>query len=325
MTWRTRVRGWYREWLRRRIPAARQVTLDQRRIFIFPTRYGFLFLTVAAGLFVGGINYENNLIMGLSFLLTSLFIVTILHTFRNLSGVTLRAGAEDPGYAGGEGALEVVLTTGDRRWHRSLWLNWPKAEKAEVSVEPGHEQSLWLRVSLPRRGRIRPGRLRIETAYPLGLLRAWSLVDLDHWCLAWPAPLAGGECPATGGDERRGRREQPHGSDDFQGLRRYVPGDSLRLVDWKAFARGQGLNTKHFADPAEGRRWLEWDRLEGVDPETRLRRLAWWVLQLDRENRPYGLRLPSGNWSPDRGPQHRRELLDALALYGEPVTAREVD
>ena len=85
--------AWQR-WLDRRLPRARQVQLDQRRIFIFPTGYGFLYLLVSVLLFFGGINYENNLILGLCFLMVSLFLVAILHTFRNLSGLSLRAGAE---------------------------------------------------------------------------------------------------------------------------------------------------------------------------------------------------------------------------------------
>ena len=35
------------------------------------------------------------------------------------------------------------------------------------------------------------------------------------------------------------------GSEDFYGLRDYVPGDSLRQVAWKTVARGQGMQLKH--------------------------------------------------------------------------------
>jgi uncharacterized protein (DUF58 family) len=139
-----------------------------------------------------------------------------------------------------------------------------------VSVGANEQQSLWLSVALKHRGRQSPGRLRLETRYPLGLLRSWSLIDLDHLCLAWPKPLPGGECPASGGDDDAGLQHQRSGSEEFEGLRSYVPGDSLRLVDWKSYARGRGLNTKQFSDPAEGRLWLEWERLAGLDPESRL-------------------------------------------------------
>ena len=39
--YRERARERWKRWINRRIPPAKTVTLDQRRIFIFPTRTGF--------------------------------------------------------------------------------------------------------------------------------------------------------------------------------------------------------------------------------------------------------------------------------------------
>lgn len=313
----TFVQRSYRRWLRRRIPAATTVTLNQRRIFILPTGYGMLFLLIAATLFVGGINYENNLLLTFSFFLISLFNVAILHTFRNLSGVTLSAGGMRAGFAGRHGALEVLLSAGARRAHTSLWLQWPGSPAREMSVKAGEEQRTWLDIELPHRGRVFAERLRIESRYPLGLLRAWSLVDLDHWCLAWPRPIESSECPASGGDDDEGLHNSLAGNDDFDGLRGYIPGDSLRAINWKSLAAERGLQTKVFTDPAEGRRWLEWDRLAGMEPETRLSNLCWWVLALDETNQPYGLRLPEEEIAPAIGLDHRQQTLRLLALFGE--------
>lgn len=310
------LRHWYSRWLDRRIPPAREVVLNQKRIFILPTGYGLFFVAIAGALFIGGINYENNLIIGLAFLMASLFVIAILHTYRNLAGLGLAAGASESGFAGAEGALEVLIHAADRHAHRSLVLRWPGGRSVQVSVEPGEELSSWLKIPLPRRGRVNPGRLQVETRYPLGLLRAWSLVDLAHHCLAWPRPLPGGECPSGGGNEREGTARLVHGSDDFQGLRGYREGDSPRLIDWKALARTGTLQTKYFADPAQGWLWLEWDRLAGQDEETRLSRLCWWVLEMERLNRLYGLRLPNAELPPAQGTEQRRLALDMLAGFG---------
>lgn len=312
---RRRTLSLYQRWLQHRIPPSRRVQLGQRSIFIFPTGYGFLFLLIAALLFIAGINYENNLLLGFSFLLVSIFLIAILHTFRNLAGVVLIAGGQRPGFVGGRGALEVRVQGGSSP-HRSLTLRWPDSPAEDISVEPGHEESVWLSVNLTRRGRQHPGRLRIDSRYPLGLLRTWSMVDLDSRCIAWPKPLPGGECPGTGGDDDSGRKAQDKGSEDFDGLRNYVAGDSLRSVDWKSYARGRGLNTKQFTDPAEGRLWLSWDSLAGHDPETRYSKLCYWVLELDREHRPYGLILPDSQLDPGSGAAHREHALELLALSG---------
>ena len=81
--WRAR---WQR-WLGRRIPAQSEVRLNQRRIFIIPTRQGLGFLLLIALLLIGAINYQNNLAYFLTFWLLSLFLVAILHTYRSLSGL----------------------------------------------------------------------------------------------------------------------------------------------------------------------------------------------------------------------------------------------
>lgn len=309
--------AWQR-WLDRRLPRARQVRLDQRRVFIFPSGYGFLYLAVAMLLFFGGINYENNLILGLCFLMVSLFVVAILHTFHNLSGLSLRAGATRGGFVGGQGSLEVVLIA-EGRAHRSVWLRWLDQPAQEVSIEPGEETAVWLNLPLARRGRIRPPRLRVESHYPLGLLRSWSLVALDHACLAWPRPESSPECPADGGDddERRNHQDGQRGSEEFQGLREYSPGDSPRQVDWKGYARGRGLNVKVFEEPASGRLWLRYEYLHGRPAERRLSILCFWVLRLSEQNRPFALALPGAELAPGRGAEQRREALDRLARFGE--------
>lgn len=310
------VRKLWQHWLQRRLPRARQVRLDQRRVFIFPSGYGFLYLAVVMLLFLGGINYQNNLILALCFLMASLFVVAILHTFRNLSGLTLRAGLSRHGFTGGRGSLEVILIA-ERRSHRSLWLSWAGQSAQETVVERGEEIGLWLNLALARRGRVVSPRLRVESRYPLGLLRCWSLVALEHDCLAWPAPEASAECPADGGtaNRRRGTTDTA-GSEDFRGLREYAAGDSLRLVDWKGYARGRGLHIKQFDEAAGGRLWLRYEHLEGLPMERRLSVLCYWVLRLAEEQQPFALALPGSELPPGRGAWHRRAALDRLARFG---------
>src|SRR6056297_1745037 len=97
---RERLRARFRRWLVRRIPPARAVTLDQRRIFIFPSRVGFFFFACLLVMLVAAINYENNMSYALTFLLATLFVVAVLHTYANLSGLTLQAGEGGSGFPG---------------------------------------------------------------------------------------------------------------------------------------------------------------------------------------------------------------------------------
>ena len=77
---RQRLRSRFRAWVNRRIPPARVVTLDQRRIFIFPSRAGFFFGLCLLLMLTTAINYQNNMSYALTFLLGVVAILFYLFT-----------------------------------------------------------------------------------------------------------------------------------------------------------------------------------------------------------------------------------------------------
>ncbi|WP_220813213.1 DUF58 domain-containing protein [Pseudomonas paralcaligenes] len=312
------IKARWRRWVMRRIPAAAQVQLNQRRIFIMPNRVGAAFAVVLVLMLLAGINYENSLAYGLTFLLTALFVIAILHTYRNFSGLILKAGVSGAVFAGEQARFKVRLES-DGRAHHAVGLGWPPQPLQIVDVPPLVQRECELSQPALRRGWLRPERMRVESHFPLGILVAWSWVDLDQTVLVYPRPLEGDLPLAVDGvaDENdEGRRAAGQGADDYQGLRSYQPGDSRRRLHWKAFSRGQGLLVKDFAALAGHGLWLDFLALGG-DAEERLSRLCYWVLQLDARQQPYGLRLPGTELTPDFGEAHREACLRALALHGD--------
>ena len=131
-------KSWFR-WLDRRIKPAREIRLDQSKIFIFPTRYGFFYLLTAVLLFIGGINYENSLILNLCFLLVSLFIISILHTFRNLSGLIIKAGNAEDSFAGGQALFDVILKRDNKKEYEGINLIWYDNESGYQDIIDKYE------------------------------------------------------------------------------------------------------------------------------------------------------------------------------------------
>ena len=156
----------------------------------------------------------------------------------------------------------------------------------------------------------------IETVYPLGLLRAWTWVDLEIRALVYPKPLASGPLPGVSTETPDGSALPIPGTDDFYGLRDYQRGDSLRHVFWKSVAKGQTLQSKQYTAYADRSVWLDWDLFPGVPVEQRLSQLCFWVLEFDRSNEEYGLRLPGVTIQPGCGERHRVQVLRQLALWG---------
>jgi uncharacterized protein (DUF58 family) len=172
-----------------------------------------------------------------------------------------------------------------------------------------------LYVKARRRGRFRPGRMLVETHYPLGLLRAWSWVDLDARALVYPRPLFEALPRPGAGPREEGELTDPQGSDDFVDIRDYRAGDPPRHILWRSYARGASLAVKQYASYQEARLWLDLDAERG-DLEERLSRLTGHVLLASRLDREFGLRLGATVLGPARGEAHRERALRALALHG---------
>jgi uncharacterized protein (DUF58 family) len=311
---RTRWQGW----LDRRIPAAPRVQLNQRRIFILPSRVGAAFGVALGLMLLAGINYQNSLAYGLTFLLASVFVIAILHTYRNLAGLVLKAGGGVAVFAGEQACFRVRLeSTG--QVHQAVALGWPPAELQVLDVAALGQSECDLSLPTTRRGWLRPGRVRVESRFPLGVLVAWSWIDLDQRVLVYPRPLPG-DLPLGSGageddDHAQGRRIQGRGADDYQGLKPWQPGDSRRRLHWKAYSRGQGLLVKDFAALTGRDLYLDYSELGG-DVETRLSLLCHWVLALEARQQPYALRLPGMELPVDCGATHRDACLRELALFG---------
>lgn len=312
-------RAW-QQWLRRRIPAAKWVELNQRRIFIVPTRVGLLFMLALLLMLLAAINYQNSLAYALTFLLGSVLVTGILHTYRNLAGLQLYAGPVTPVFAGELAGFTVQLRSIGRA-HAALSLGWPPQALVEIDVPAHASVSTQLHLMAAQRGWLHPPRIRVETRYPLGLLVAWSWVDLAQRALVYPRPLAG-ELPLSAGAQpdadASGLLSLSRGVDDFAGLNPYQPGEGNRRLHWKAYSKGQGLMVKTFTASQGREHYLDFAAVPG-DSEARLSLLCHWVLQLSAQQQAFALRLPDAEVALGSGVPHRDACLQALALHGVPA------
>ena len=307
----------YQRWVYRRLPAARKTRLDNNRLFIFPTREGFLFGVLLIVLWLVATNFENNLVFGATFLLSAIFVVGIFHTFLNLSGLYVEAGHSHPCFCGGQAQFGILLSQKGHRYRDSISLRYPSSEQKTVSLPTTELVEVSLAVSANKRGWLEPGRVTVETRYPLGLLRAWTHLDLNMRELVYPEPInAQGRLTSTGSGQ--GVNEMTGGREDFRGLEKYRTGEPLSHIAWKHYAREQGLHTKHYSDPMDEQVWLDWDAFPGMDEEARLSRLCGWLMDVSPGQTLYGLRIPGVEILPSRGEVHRNKVLRELALFNQP-------
>ena len=289
------------------------IELTHQRIFILPTQRGLGLVLLIVILLLIAFIYHNNLAYLLTFLLASVFFITMLHTFKSLIGLVVQAGQTKSVFAGEAAGFDIHINNPKpiQRVHLQI-----KLDKAQSFTLASESKTCITLYSLTRqRGWHSLNTVTLFSTYPLGLFYAWSPIRFNVKALVYPKPsnleLPFPNTPATDGDLGALRK----GSDDFYGLQQYQAGDAIKHIHWKAFAKGQGLFSKQYSGATISQEvWLHYDYAAGYNIEERLSQLCRWVLDAERAEIRYGLVLPNLKLDPDCGAIHYRQCLEALAL-----------
>ena len=308
-------RASWNNWLARRIPSEAILTLNQRRLFIFPSPAGLAFLALQLLLLLVAINYQNNLIYGLVFLFGTMLVVTIHLTFMNLHGLTLRATEGVPVFLGDRGSICFEFVSAHRpRW--SIGYGWQGAEH-RTELTGLDRKTLELPIAPDRRGRYKAPRFYLETRYPFGLVRCWSWVELTSSILVYPRPKSPPSDACIASDDADGayfRRAALR--DELWELKPYEQGESLKHLHWPSVAKGFDPSIKVMGESVgTGLNTIDFDDYPGVDIELRLSWLCFRVLEASSSGQTFALKLPTIEQTMGSGVAHRDEALAALSLF----------
>ena len=323
--WRQAWQQRFYRWVDKRTPRTQQVRLNRKNLYIFPNLTGGLYLLVMLVIWMLGTNYQNNLILALAYLMGSIFVVGIHHTFANMAGVSVRVVDAKPTFAGEQAIFILELNCTHKNGCDNLELRWQNSsgETQTISLNPNEPQQVNLRAPSKLRGYLRPGRLSIQSRFPLGIIRCWTWVNLDTQALIYPSPIATDEPHAQASDGKGEGGSSQRGGDDFSGLRDYQPGAPIKHIAWKQYAQDKGLFTKDYEAQRSADKWLDWNSLNHPQ-EMRLSGLCYWALEYERQQIPYGLQLPGLSLAPTRGEHHLQTVLKALAEFNLPHEADHV-
>lgn len=289
------------------------ITLTHRRVFILPTQRGLGFTLLLLLLLVIAFVYNNNLAYLLTFLLASIFFITILHTVRSLFGLVLQRGQSKAVFVGEAAGFEIHITNPVNIARHNILITLDTTEA--ITLTPYSKTRLILHALTHKRGWYVAGKVVVSSTFPLGLFRAWSPLRFNLKVLVYPKPTTK-EIPfpeTASGEAQNGFNKK--GIDDFYGLQEYQAGDSIKHIHWKAFAKGLGVFSKQFSGATATEVWLDYDYALGHNTEERLSQLCRWVIDAERAGIRYGFILPNLTLAPNNGLEHYQQCLQALALF----------
>jgi len=294
------------------------MTVNRRRIYIIPTRFGIALALLLVAMLIAGLNYNSNLGLAFGFFMVSLALVAMHHCHRNLLDLSVDAIVEIDTFAGDFASFEILLRNEagiDRcdleiRMHSAAGVS-----TALLSVAARGYQHGAVSVPVTRRGVTRLERFELRTRYPFGWFRAWTYVHSPLTAFVAPRPGGDRALPSASAAMGTAAQSEIRGDEDFAGLRAYEAGVPLKHMAWKVLARGGEPAVRSYTGPAAEPEWLDWTTLHPLEAEARLSQLCRWVLLSEAAQRAYGLRIPGTEIAPSRGAGHRSACLRALARY----------
>lgn len=289
--------------------------LTQRRVYILPTKQGLFFALLLFIMLLGSINYSNSLGYFLTFLLTSLAVVAIFHTYNNLLKLNFGPAICAPVFADNHASFIVQVNNLNLQTRFSVDAFTPQYHKTTADIKENSVSTITVKHTFEQRGLVPLPRFTIESRFPFGLFRAWALIQFDQNQLVYPKPSSHTQLPIKDAGLSEGKKQLDVGTDDFKSLRSYVEGDPLQHIHWKSFARHQILQTKEFLSTTSDELWLNYSDTTVTGVEPKLSQLTRWILLADKGGLSYGLRLPEIVLSPNRGTQHLELCLKQLALF----------
>ena len=302
-------------WIDKRTPLSQQATLTRKNLYIIPTKTGVSFFILSFILWLLGTSYQNNLVLALSYLLISLVIVAIFHTYTNLASIEVKVLGAKPGFVGESIYFKLQVKGNSVKHHDNLTMRWWGGKPETFNFTAKQATQIEVAIEAHQRGQLYPGKFLIESVYPLGIIRCWTWLNLDVSAIVFPKPLKVSFPAQLAGSNENDQGEQISGGDDFSGLKEYRPGDPVKHIAWKNYARGQGLYSKEYSGTRHHYNWLNWEEFSHLNAEQRLSAMCYWALAFEQQQNPYGLSLPGIKIEPAIGDAHRLTVLTALACF----------
>jgi uncharacterized protein (DUF58 family) len=308
-----------------------------------PTRAGWAFCALTLGLGFAAFNTGNNLMYLVLALMLAFLVLSGVLSESALRGIVVQRRLPREIFAGQPALVTLEIGNVQRRVPAFALVVDDRfqdagADAAERSggrvfvlrVGPGGRETRAYRLFAGSRGPARFVALRVSTRFPFGLFTKSLRVEAEQPVLVYPALEPGVAAEALSARDASSHQGVAHAGADAEvgGLRDFVPGDTLRRIQWKASARRGALVVRELEAERHGEVEVRL-RTRGAAPgepfERQVRRAAARVVALLERGVPVALRTDSSRLPSGVGRVHRARLLSFLSrLQPDPDAVERV-
>jgi uncharacterized protein (DUF58 family) len=290
--------------------------MKREKLYIIPTQYGFMY---AGGIFsclIGGAVYNNNLAFVLCFFLVALFLIGMVQSHNNLKKIKIEKVSLFLSPSEGVGHGMIWLKSQNSDGHLQLRVQCQDNDDViDFSIQNIYKQSLhsqYFDFKTNSWGKKQVTKFKISTRFPFGFFYVWRYFKCPTEYYIFPKPIGEENLPdSINKGENEGHSRQKLG-DDFSEHRKFTFGDSMKHIDWKAYARGRSLLTKKFEEGQKNVYEIDFDLAKG-NREKRFHQLSQWVHQCEKQQLSYSLKIGPIKIPTSYGERHKSNCLKMLA------------
>jgi uncharacterized protein (DUF58 family) len=287
-------------------------------IRLTPYGWGLIFLLIWVPF--TAITTANNFLLIVFIMLAGLFAVSHFSAKKNINAVRVTRKFPERIHADTPFTLSYVLTNEANRdalallFHEAEGLG--RDELTFPTVRPGNRKEIFGEMILPTRGRhtVKPG--RISSGFPFGMAKYSRICGDTQSVLVFPKVEAiHREIPHLSGLTGYGiEKVGQFGTVPFS-LRDYVPGDPVKMIQWKKSAQTGNLITKVLAEEESRQVAI---RLPKNASERSISRAASLVVHFAERGAPVVFYGPGIRLGPGLNEEFVYQVLTTLALWDNP-------
>jgi uncharacterized protein (DUF58 family) len=301
-------------WIRRRNRPGNPQIVDTRNLYILPTAFGWAYGVLLFILLIGAVNYQNNLVFLLTFILAIIGMVSACEAHGNILNLSIKLIDVEDSEAGRDAKVAILVESCHKK-RFGILMGFAGQQTIQLGKLPVESTSFIIPISSTKRGYFSLPPLIISSIYPFGIFRVWSYAFFDEHYYVYPHAENPDYWPAPE-PHQQGNKMHTTGDDEYYDLKSVEnPWSDPKMIAWKIAAKGQGwfLKRMHSHDIDH---WLfKLSDLQGNNIETKLANLAYWLQTAEANGQIYGLAIGDTMIPIAQGKEHLQQCLRQLAVY----------